>query len=321
MTFAYVARRLIQVIPAVAGVLVVGFLLIHMAPGDPILALAGESGDEAYYELMRSKFGLDRPLPEQFWSYVSNVIRGDLGNSYVQGRPVDQVIGERLGATVLLTTSALIISTIIGVGLGTYGALRRGSVGDLAINIGALSFYAAPVFWVGQVALLTLALGLGLFPVQGMTTAGSTATGWAAAADIARHLALPALVLASQEVAAVTRLTRVGLIGEMASDHVRTARAKGLTERVVVMRHGLRRALLPVTTVIGGRIGHLVSGAIVVELVFGWPGLGRLLVTAMQNRDIPILLGMFLLVAVSVVIVNLLTDIVYGWLDPRIRYR
>jgi peptide/nickel transport system permease protein len=154
-----------------------------------------------------------------------------------------------------------------------------------------------------------------------MTTPGSDASGWGAALDVARHLALPALVLAAQEIAAVTRLTRVGLLNELGSDHVRTARAKGLAERVVVLRHGLRRALLPVVTVIGGRVGHLVSGAVVVELVFGWPGLGRLLVAAMQNRDTPLLLGMFLLVAFSVIITNLLTDLTYGWLDPRIRYR
>ena len=321
MTARYVARRLAQVLPAVAGVLLIGFLLIQLAPGDPILALAGESGDAEYYEFMRQKFGLDRPLPDQLWAYFSNVIRGDLGVSYVHGRSVAAVIGERLPATVLLTSAALVLSSIVGIGLGIYGGLRYRHPDDLLLNVTALSFYAAPVFWVGQLALLTLALGLGWFPVQGMTTAGASFTGFAAVRDVAAHLALPALVLAAQEIAAVTRLTRVGLINELASDHVRTARGKGLAERIVIVRHGLRRTLLPVVTVIGGRIGHLVSGAVVVELVFGWPGLGRLLVGAMQNRDTPILLGMFLLVATSVIIANLLTDLVYGWLDPRIRLR
>lgn len=320
MTFLYVCRRLAQVIPAVIGVLLVGFLLIHLAPGDPIIALAGESGDQDYYAFMREKFGLDRPLPEQLVTYLGNVVRGDLGISYVHGRAVTAVIGERLPATVLLTATALMVSTVVGIGLGVAGALRHRRITDWAINLGALSFYAAPVFWVGQIALLTLALGFGLFPVQGMTSPGSTASGWAAIPDIAHHLALPALVLAAQEIAAITRLTRVGLLNELDSDHVRTARATGLAERVVVLRHGLRRALLPVVTVIGGRVGHLVSGAVVVELVFGWPGLGRLLVAAMQNRDTPLLLGMFTLVAFSVILANLLTDLTYGWLDPRIRY-
>ncbi len=321
MTRRYVLRRLAQVVPTTAAILVLGFLLIHLAPGDPVLALAGQNGDAEYYAFVREKFGLDESLPRQLATYVGNVVRGDLGTSYVQGRPVSQVIGERLPATLLLTSTALVVSTAVGIGVGVFAATRRRRWPDVTVSLTTLTLYAAPVFLLGQLAILLLALRLGWFPVQGMTDADGPATGIGHVLDVAHHLALPALALASQEIAAVARLSRIGLLDELARDHIRTARAKGVSERAVVLRHALRRALLPVVTVLGGRVGHLVAGAIVVEVVFGWPGLGRLLVTAMQNRDAPIVLGVFLLVAVTVVVANLLTDLVYAFLDPRVRYR
>jgi peptide/nickel transport system permease protein len=321
VTPAYIARRLTQLIPTIAAILLVGFMLIHLAPGDPVLALAGEHGDAEYYAFMRHKFGLDEPLPEQLLAYGANVLTADLGVSYVQGRPVVDVLVERLPATLLLSGAAVALSTLVGLAAGVFAATRRRQWPDLTVSGVLLTLYAAPVFWLGQLAILLLALGTGLFPVQGMTSAGSDATGMARFLDVAHHLALPVLVLASQEIAAVGRLTRVGLSDELERDHVRLARAKGVGEPLVVLKHGLRRALLPVVTVIGGRVGHLVAGAVVVETVFGWPGLGRLLVVSMQNRDSPIVLGIFLLVALSVVVANLLTDLVYAWLDPRVRYR
>jgi peptide/nickel transport system permease protein len=320
VTRRYVVRRLLQLGPTAAAIVLVGFLLIHLAPGDPVLALAGENGDAEYYAFVRDKFGLDEPLPAQLATYTSNVVRGDLGTSYVQGRPVVDVIAERLPATVLLTGAALLISSFAGLALGVFSATRRRRWPDVTVTLTTLAMYAAPVFLVGQLAILLLALRTGWFPVQGMSDARSTSTGAARALDVAHHLVLPALALASQEVAAVSRLTRVGLLDELTRDHVRTARSKGVAERTVVLKHGLRRALLPVVTVLGGRVGHLVAGAVVVEVLFGWPGLGRLLVTAMQTRDAPIVLGVFLLVAITVVVANLLTDLVYAWLDPRVRY-
>jgi peptide/nickel transport system permease protein len=320
MNAGYVVRRLAQVVPAVAGIVLVSFLLIHFAPGDPVLALAGEHGDAAYYEFMRERFGLDRSLPAQVATYAGNVLRGDLGISYIHGRPAATVIWERVPATLLLTITSLAISSVVGVGLGVYAASKPRGLRDLAVNATTLGLYAAPVFWLGQLALLLFALRLGWLPVQGMTTAGSRATGALHWADIARHLILPALVLASQEIAAVARLTRVGMLEELERDHVRTARAKGLHERRVLRRHALRQALLPVVTVIGGRIGHLLSGTVVVEVVFGWPGLGRLLLASMQTRDTPILLGIFLVVAFCVILANLVTDLAYAYLDPRIRF-
>lgn len=321
MLRGYVVRRILQLAPTTAAILLVGFLLIHLAPGDPVLALAGENGDAEYYAFVRAQFGLDEPLPVQLATYAGNVLQGDLGTSYVQGRPVAEVIAERLPATLLLTGTALVLSTLIGIAVGVFTATRQRRWPDVTITLATLAVYAAPVFLLGQLAILLLALRAGWFPVQGMTDPRSSATGLDRMLDVAHHLVLPALALASQEVAAVSRLARVGLRDELARDHIRTARAKGVSERAVVLRHGLRRALLPVVTVLGGRVGNLVAGAVVVEVVFGWPGLGRLLVTAMQSRDAPVVLGVFLLVAVTVVVANLLTDLVYAWLDPRVRYR
>lgn len=321
LTGRYFAWRLLQVLPAAAGIVLVGFVLIHAAPGDPVLALAGEHGDAAYYEFMRDRYGLDRPLPQQLATYASRVVRGDFGVSYVHGRPALDVIMERAPATVLLTGVALVLAILLGLPLGALAARRPHGARDAAISAASLGLYSAPVFWVGQLAIVGLAFHLGLFPVQGMATAGSPATGVAHVLDVARHLALPALVLASQEVAALVRLTRSGLIAELASDHVRTARAKGLTERVVLLRHAAPRALLPVVTIIGARAGHLIAGAVIVEIVFGWPGLGRLLIVALETRDAPILLGLFFLVSLTVLLANLLTDLAYAAIDPRVRYR
>lgn len=321
MTLGYLGWRLLQVVPTAAAILVIGFILIHVAPGDPVVALAGESGDAEYYAFIRERFGLDEPLPEQLATYVGRVLQGDLGTSYLQGRPVTEVISERIPATLLLSVTALVLSSISGIALGGYAATRPHGLRDFATSGATLAIYAAPVFWVGQLAILLLAAGLGWFPVQGMRSAGSNANGLAAALDVAHHLALPALVLASQEIAAVFRLTRVGLLDELGSDHVRTARAKGLSAGRVMVKHALRRPLVPVVTVIGGRAGHVLSGAIVTEIVFGWPGLGRLLLNSLQTRDTPVVLGIFLVVAFFVILANVGTDLTYRWLDPRVRYR
>ena len=320
MTARYIAGRLAQTLPTVAGILLVAFLLIHLAPGDPILALAGEHGDERYYAFMRERYGLDRSLPEQLLAFGRNVLGGDFGTSYVHGRPALAVILERVPATLLLLTPALLLSSIAGLLVGAWSARRAGRFGDLCATVASLALYAAPAFWLGQLVILLLALRAGLFPVQGMTSAGSGVAGLSRAADIAWHLALPMLVLAAQELAAVARISRASLIEELATDYARTARAKGVPERTVLSRHALRRALLPVVTVIGSRLGQVLGGTVVIEIVFGWPGLGRLLLTSLQARDAPVLLGIFFLGALAVMLANLLTDLVYGLLDPRVRY-
>ncbi len=312
-------RRLLQVVPTVIGIVLVGFLLIHLAPGDPVLALAGEHGDAEYYEFMRQRFGLDEPLPEQLITYFGRVAAGDLGVSYVHGRGTAQVIVERVPATMLLTGTALFLAVIVSIPLGAIAARNAHGTKDIGINASVLVFFSAPVFWMGQLAILALALKLGVLPVQGMASAGSAATGWPYIVDVLRHLALPALVLASQELAVLVRLTRSGLIDELARDHIRTARAKGISESVVLVRHAMPRALMPVITVIGARAGQLIAGAVVVEIVFGWPGIGRLLLTSLQTRDTPLLLALFIAISFAVTLANLVTDLVHTSVDPRVR--
>ena len=316
----YVARRLAQLAPTVVGILAIAFALLHLAPGDPVLALAGEHGDAEYYSFMRARFGLDRPIGERFATYAWRLSQGDLGTSFVLGRPVLDVVLERLPATLLLTGAAALVSTLGGIAIGLYAASRAGRLVDLAVSALVLGAFAAPAFWLGQMALYALSFRAGWFPTHGLTSPGSIQSGWMAAAEVAHHLALPVLVLAAGELALMTRLTRERVLGELDEAYVRTARAKGLAERTVLVRHALRGALLPIVTVVGGRVGHLVSGAVVVETVFAWPGIGRLLMSALQARDFPVLLGIFLVVSLSVVLFNLLADLSYGLIDPRIRH-
>lgn len=319
MSTRYLLQRLTQAVPAVFGIVTLAFVIVHAAPGDPVLALAGEHGDAAYYAFMRAKFGLDRPLPEQFLRYLGHAVRGDLGSSFVHGRPVLHIVAERLPATVLLMVTALALSTVGGVLLGLVAGRdsRRGV--DVAIRAGAVLGHALPSFWLAQLAALTLAVGSGWFPVHGITDPRGGFTGWRHALDVAHHLALPALVLAAGEVALLTRLVRSGVRQELLADYVRAARARGLPEGAVV-RHALRNALLPVVTVVGGRVGMLFTGAVLVEAVFAWPGLGQLLLSSIQTRDLPVLLGMFVLVSVTVIVANLVTDLAYVRLDPRVRF-
>ncbi len=319
MSTSYLLRRLGQLVPTVALIVSVTFLLLHLAPGDPVVALAGEHGDEAYYAAMRARFGLDQPVPRQFVTYLGNVLRGNLGTSYAYGRPAVSVVLERLPATLLLAGAALAFSTMAGMWLGVLAARRHRHPLDLGLRTVGLVGYATPNFWLAQVAVITLALGLGLFPVQGISDARSTATGLSHVLDVLHHLALPVLVLGTSELAMTMRLVRTGMLETIGLDYIRTARAKGLTERRVAW-HALRNVLIPVATVTGARIGMFFTGAVLVEVVFAWPGVGRLLLAAAQARDMPVLLAIFLLVSLGVVLANLLTDLVYGWLDPRVTF-
>ena len=321
MSLRYLALRLVQLAATVALIIVAAFLLIQLVPGDPVFALAGEHGDPAYYAFMRERFGLDQSVPMQFLTYARRVLTGDFGVSFVQGQPAASLIAERVPATLLLTFTALVVSVCIGVPIGIFAARRSHTSVDLAVTAMTLTLQALPVFFVGHLAILAFSLGLGLFPVQGMTTAGSEAQGFSRVFDIVLHLVLPALVLASHEVAALVRLTRSGLGDELERDHIRTARAKGLTERSVLWRHAMPRVSLSLLTVMGARTGQLLAGAAVVEIVFGWPGIGRLLFTALQTRDTPVLLGLFFVISLTVLLANLVTDALYASLDPRVRYR
>ena len=317
----YVLRRLVQTLPAVAAIVVVTFAVVHLAPGDAVDALAGGGGDETYYAYLRSYLKLDRPALEQFLAYAGNLVQGDLGLSYVQGsRPVTELIGERLPATLLLMTTALGLAGAGGILLGSLAARKPFGPFDLGVSTTALVGYSLPAFWLGQLALMTLAFRTGLLPIQGMTDARADHTGLSHVLDVARHLVLPALVLATSELALITRVTRSGLLQQLNRDYVRTARGLGVRERRILTRHALPNALLPVVTIIGHRVPLLLTVAVAVEQVFGWPGLGTLLVNAAQTRDGPLILGLVLLMAFAVVLVNLATDLLYAWIDPRIRY-
>jgi peptide/nickel transport system permease protein len=320
MTF-YVLRRLAEAIPLFFGVVVLTFALIHLAPGDPIYALAGEAGDAAYYAEMREHYGLDRPFAEQFVVYVANVIQGDFGHSYTQKQPVLPIILARVPATLLLVVTALVLATTMGIVFGVEAARRAGSPIDVAIRSCTLFGYCAPAFWTGQILLLIFAAWLGWFPVQGMTSARGEYQGLAYIANVAHHLVLPAVTLGLLQLALITRLTRAGLREALNQDYVRTARAKGVAERTVVYRHALRNALLPVVTVVGGHVGTLLTGAVLTEIIFAWPGLGRLLYDATLTRDYPLLMAMFQVTTITVILANLMTDLVYAAMDPRVRYR
>ncbi len=317
----YVLRRLIQGTVTVFGILVITFTLVHLAPGDPIEVLASGNGDEAYYNFMRAKFGLDKPLLSQFIIYVSNLLGGDFGTSYITGQSVTDIIQARLSSTLLLAVSSIVVSTLIGVSLGMVAAWRVDGLLDKTVVRFSVVAVAAPSFWIAQVLLVLFALRLGIFPTDGKNSPGFDGAGLSRFADTVWHLILPMSVLAIQESSVIANLTRVGIVDQLGEDHVRLARAKGLSDFQVVRRHALRRSLLPVVTVLGGRIGQIFSGAVVVELIFGWPGLGQLLLSSSQSRDTPVLLGILVLVAVVVVVFNLFTDIAYMIIDPRVRLR
>lgn len=317
----YILRRLLQAVPLVLAILILTFVLIHLAPGDPIYALAGQSGDAGYYAQMRAKFGLDRPLVEQLAIYLLNALHGDFGYSYTHSQPVFVVIADRIPATLLLMLPALVLSSVVGVWLGAQAAANQDRPTDHAIVTGTLFGAAVPPFWLGQMLVILFAANLGLFPVQGMSTARGTLTGLAAVVDVMYHLVLPVVTLATLQLTLVTRLTRSSLREALSEDYVRTGRAKGLSGLQVLVRHALPNALLPVVTLVGTQFGTLLTGAVLTEIIFAWPGLGRLLYDATLARDYPLLMGIFLIASASVIVANLVVDVLYGWLDPRVRLR
>ena len=311
--------RLLKMVLVVLGIVVVNFLLIHAAPGDPASVIAGQSGaaDAKFVEQLRAQFGLDRPLPEQLWIYVRGVLSGDLGTSHRQGRAVAGLIAERLPATLLLTGTAFVLAFAAGVALGAAAARRAGSWADSAITVLALAFYATPIFWVGLMLVLVFSVWLNWLPAFGMNTVGADLHGLAALADTARHLLLPALTLGLFYMAVYARLTRASMLEVADQDFIRTARAKGVPEGRILRRHVLRNALLPIVTFAGIQAGQLIGGSILVETVFAWPGIGRLAFDALLARDYQLLLGVFLCTSVLVVLLNLLTDLLYLAVDPR----
>jgi peptide/nickel transport system permease protein len=316
----YFIRRLLQVIPVVLVVVVFNFALVRLAPGDPIQYIIGEAtvGDEVIAQIRRN-VGLDRPVHEQLVIYLSNLARGDLGFSYVSHQPVIQRIGERLPATLTLMVTQLVVAVIAGVALGTIAARRPGSATDVGVSILSVFGYAMPVFFLGQMLILVFALQLDLLPAQGMSEVRGTTL--PPILDLARHLVLPVTTLALFNLALIARITRTSVVDIIDQDFVRTARSKGLTEGRIMTRHVLPNALLPVITVIGLNFRTLIAGAVLTETVFGWPGVGRLTYDSIFARDYPVILGVLLLTGVFVAVGNLVTDLTYGLIDPRVRLR
>ncbi|MBW2104255.1 MAG: ABC transporter permease [Deltaproteobacteria bacterium] len=319
--FFAVLRKIGYALLLLVAVLVLNFMLIHIAPGDPVDTLVGEMGG-ASPELiakLRADYGLDRSLPEQLFTYIVNVAKGNLGMSFTYDQPVISLILDRLPATLLLVLSALVMAVLLGTFLGVVAAQKPRSPFSHFVTILSLAGYSAPVFWTGMMLLILLSYWVPLFPSFGMSDVGARESSMAYALDVLRHLILPAVTLASIYLAVYSRLARASMMDVLGSDYIRTARSKGLSERVVVYKHALKNALLPVVTMAGLQFSQLIAGAVVVETVFSWPGMGQLAFESILRRDHTLLLGILFFSTVIVVVVNLLTDLTYRLLDPRIK--
>ncbi|MBZ8134459.1 ABC transporter permease [Afifella sp. IM 167] len=316
-----IAKRIVYALSLVLAVIVFNFLLIHMAPGDPAEVIAGEMGGttEEIVASIRQSYGLDQPLLTQLWLYLKQVAGGDLGYSYYFNRPVTDLILQRLPATLLLVISALLLAIIIGTALGVVSARRPRGFLSHFVTVLALVGFSAPVFWTGIMLLLLFASYLSFFPVGGMYSMTLEGGFGVKALDVLHHLVLPMATLSIIYVAQYSRLARASTLDVLGADYIRTARAKGLSEAVVVYKHALRNAVLPVVTIAGLQFSQLLSGAVLVETVFNWPGLGRLAFESILRRDYPTILGILFFSAFVVVIANLLTDLAYRLIDPRIK--
>lgn len=318
--FRYAMKRLAQAVPIVLAIIVINFFLLHLAEGDAAVALAGEAGSATpeYMAQLRQKFGLDKPLPVQLGIYLKNVLVFDLGFSFRHNMPVAELVFDRFMPTLLLMVSTILIAVGFGILLGLLAASGLNTWRDTLISVFALVTYATPLFWVGLMMIILFALNLGLFPTSGMENFAAFHEGWDRVKDIAHHLVMPTITLSLFYLALYTRLMRASMLEQAGMDYVTTARAKGLTERRIVFGHILRNALLPVVTMAGVQVGALIGGSVIVESVFAWPGLGMLAFEALFSRDLNLLLGIFLLSALLVIAINLVVDVIYSFLDPRI---
>ena len=323
-SLSFIASRSAKALFVILGVVILNFLLIRLAPGDPASIMAGEaaSSDPAYVEQLRRQFGFDQPLYQQLWIYLKGIVQLDFGYSYRNKVPVLQLIAERLPATLLLMVPAFVFSLVLGVLLGTLAARSRYTGRrtwlDSTIMSGALLLYATPLFWLSLLMIILFSVQLDWLPAFGMESVGAGLTGWAHVKDVAAHLVLPVVSLGCFFMAVYARLTRASMLEVMGMDFVKTARAKGVPAGQVVRRHVLRNAILPVVTFSGIQLGQMAGGAVLTETVFGWPGIGRLMFDALMQRDYQLLLGVFLVTSAMVVVFNLLTDLVYRLVDPRI---
>jgi peptide/nickel transport system permease protein len=301
----YLISRLFMAVWVIFGVSTLVFFLIHWVPGDPVEVMLGESASAADRELLRQALGLDRPVLQQWLSFLAGLLSFDLGDSLYHQQPVAELLQARYAATAELAVTALVIAVLIAVPMGILAAARQGSVWDLGAMGFSLLGVSIPNFWLGPLLVMVFSLALGWFPVSGRSGVAS--------------VVLPAITLGTSMAAVLSRMIRSSLLEVLGEDFVRTARAKGLSTYRVLIRHGLRNAWLPVLTLLGMQLGALLGGAVVTETVFNWPGVGSLLIESIQRRDYPVVQGCVLLISLTYVVVNLLTDLLYGWIDPRIR--
>ena len=301
----YVFNRVLQVFPVIAGVLIISFVLMVVLPGDPVLSMVGERYDENTVEIMRKKLNLDKPLMIRMGMFFENIIKGDLGNSFISGRPVVKEILEKLPNTFVLAVGAMVVAVLVGVFLGMVTSLFPGSWFDKTILVLALTGVSAPVFWTGLVFILLFGVYLGWLPPTGY---GGI-----------EHLVLPAFTLGLRSAAQITRLTRSAMLETLGQDYIRTAQSKGLPWWKILIKHALPNSMIPVLTVIGTDFGSYLSGAVLTESIFGWPGVGRLALGAIMSRDFPVVQGTVLFMAMMFICVNLIVDILYGVIDPRLR--
>jgi len=303
----YIIRRLLITLLVLFGITVIIFAMVRLIPGDPAIVMAGQDATKEQIELVRARLGLDKHPVEQYFIFAGNLLQGDMGVSTRTGLPVTKEIMHRLPNTVLLATAAMLIAIVLGILAGIVAGIKQYSVFDYSSMLLALFGLSMPVFWLGLMLMLLFSIALGWLPATG--------------ADSLKHLILPAFTLGVASTAIIARMTRSSMLEVIRLDYVRTARAKGLTERLVILRHALKNALIPVVTVIGLQMGILLGGAVLTEIVFAWPGIGRLLVEAILARDYPVVQGVVLVVAAMFILVNLVVDIIYAYLDPRIRYQ
>lgn len=312
--FAYIARRLLATLPVMAMVAVVVFAILRLTPGDPAAIIAGDSATVEQLVQMRAHMGLDKPVYVQFFVWLMQLLRGDLGLSLISGVPVASIIGDRIGPTVALGTSIILFSVIVAIPLGVIAAWRQGSLLDRAIMAFSVFGFSVPVFVIGYLLILVFAIQLGWLPVQGYRPLAEGL--W----PFLQRLILPTLALSTAYIALLARITRTSILEVMGEDFIRTARAKGLSETVVLRRHALANAAVPIVTIIGVGVASLISGVVVTESVFNLPGLGRLVVEAVLARDYPVIQGLILFFSFIYIMINLVIDVIYTVFDPRIRY-
>ncbi|MES0207835.1 ABC transporter permease [Mesorhizobium sp. M0028] len=316
-------RTAIQAVPTILGIVILNFFLLQLAPGDAADVMAGEAGSATVETMaaLRERFGLDNPLLVQLFNYLYNLAHFSLGFSPRYGMPVADLIGQRLPGTLLLMAVALSIAIALGLALGSLMAVFSGRLPDRLLSVLSLLFYSIPGFWIGLMLIVLFSVKLGWLPSGGSGTIGSNLTGFAGFWDKARYMILPALSLALFYVAIYARLTRAAMLEVQSQDYVRAAAAKGLSPTVITIRHVLRNALIPITTMAGMHVGGMLGGAVVVETVYSWPGLGRLAFEAVMGRDFTVLLGILLLSSLLVILANATVDLLHAWLDPRIGVR